>query len=93
MNNLDAEEREILDALDNDQLESIANKDAEIKKHQEYATATFKKDKRINIRISNRDLQALKKRALSEGIPYQTLIASVLHKYVDNRFIDREYAV
>ncbi len=93
MNNLDAEEREILDAFNNDQLESVANKDAEMEKHQRYATATFKKDKRINIRISNRDLQALKKRALSEGIPYQTLIASVLHKYIDNRFVDREYAV
>ena len=47
-------------------------------------------DKRINIRISSRDLQALKKRALAEGIPYQTLVASVLHKYVDDRLVDRE---
>ena len=93
MDKLDAEELEILEAFENDELEPIANKDAEIKKHQEYAAATFKKDKRINIRISNRDLQALKKRAISEGIPYQTLIASVLHKYIDNRFIDREYAI
>ena len=92
MDKLDAEELEVLEAFENDELEPIANKDAEIKKHQEYAATTFKKDKRINIRISNRDLQALKKRALSEGIPYQTLIASVLHKYIDNRFIDRKYA-
>jgi len=65
--------------------------DHDIQKHREYAAATFRKDKRINIRISSRDLQALKKRALSEGIPYQTLIASVLHKYVDDRLVDREY--
>ena len=92
MDKLDAEELEILEAFENDELEPIANKDAEIEKHQEYAATTFKKDKRINIRISNRDLQALKKRALSEGIPYQTLIASVLHKYIDKRCIDRKYA-
>lgn len=91
MKNLDAEEREILEAFEAGELKSIENKDAELKKHQEYAAATFKKDKRINIRISNRDLQALKKRALAEGIPYQTLIASVLHKYVDDRLVDRKY--
>jgi len=91
MTKLDAEEREILEAFETDQLKSIKNKDAEIKKHREYAAATFRKDQRINIRISSRDLQAIKKRALSEGIPYQTLIASVLHKYVDDRLVDREY--
>jgi predicted DNA binding CopG/RHH family protein len=91
MNKLDAEEREILDAFEAGELKSVENKKAELKKHQEYAVATFKKDQRINIRISSRDLQALKKRALSEGIPYQTLIASVLHKYVDNRFAERNY--
>ena len=46
---------------------------------------TFKKDRRINIRISSRDLDALQKKALVEGIPYQTLIASVLHKYAAGR--------
>jgi predicted DNA binding CopG/RHH family protein len=91
MAKLDAEEREILEAFETDQLKPIENKDAELKKHREYAAATFKKDQRINIRISSRDLQAIKKRALSEGIPYQTLIASVLHKYVDDQLVDREY--
>ena len=90
MTKLDAEEREILEAFEADQLKPIANKKSELKKHREYAEATFKKDQRINIRISNRDLQALKKRALAEGIPYQTLVASVLHKYVDDRLVDRE---
>lgn len=82
---LDDEEREILEAFENDELESIANLDAERAKHQQYAAETFKKDKRISIRISSRDLEALRKRALAEGLPYQTLIASVLHKYVDGR--------
>lgn len=90
MAKIDADEREILEAFEADRLKPIANKEAEMQKHREYAAATFKKDQRINIRISSRDLQALKMRALSEGIPYQTLIASVLHKYVDERLVDRE---
>lgn len=85
MTNLDEEEREILEAFEQGKLHSVENLDAELKKHQEYVAATFKKDKRISIRISSRDLTALRKRALREGLPYQTLIASVLHKYVDGR--------
>ena len=54
-----------------------------------YAEATFKKDRRINIRISQKDLDAIQMRALEEGIPYQTLIASVLHKYLSGRLIER----
>ena len=53
-----------------------------MKKHREYAAASFRKDQRVNVRISSRDLDALRKRALSEGIPYQTLIASVLHRFI-----------
>ncbi|MEW6997974.1 CopG family antitoxin [Colwelliaceae bacterium BS250] len=52
------------------------------------ADHTIKKDKRINIRISNRDLTAIQRRASEEGIPYQTLIASILHKYVSGGLVD-----
>ncbi len=58
------------------------------KQIQEAATNTFKKDKRINIRISSRDLDAIQKRALVEGIPYQTLVSSILHKYVSGSLHD-----
>lgn len=60
-------------------------REREIGRYRGYARATFKKDRRINIRISSKDLEALQKRAVIEGIPYQTLIASVLHKYVSGR--------
>jgi hypothetical protein len=50
-----------------------------------YAKATFKKDRRLNIRLSSKDLEAIQKRALAEGLPYQTLIASLLHKYASGR--------
>jgi len=82
---LDKEEKEILDAYEGGKVKSVRGKTATLKKHKVYAEATFRKDKRINIRISNRDLVLLQKRAISEGIPYQTLVASVLHKYVDGQ--------
>ena len=55
------------------------------KRHQLYAEAMFKKDARINIRLPSKDLRGLQKKALAEGIPYQTLVASILHKYVEGR--------
>ena len=50
-----------------------------------YAKATFRKDRRLNIRLSSKDLEAIQKRALEEGLPYQTLISSLLHKYAAGR--------
>ena len=90
MSTLDQEEKEILEAFERGELKSVPNKDAELKRHREYAAATFRKDKRINIRISERDLRALQKRALTEGIPYQTLVSSILHKYVEGRFVEKD---
>ena len=88
MKKLDTEERELLEAFEKGDLKSVGNVKAEIKKHAVYATATFQKDSRINIRMSSKDLRALQKRALVEGLPYQTLISSLLHKYVEGRLID-----
>ena len=53
------------------------------------ASNTFKKDKRINIRISNRDLIAIQSRASEEGVPYQTLVSSVIHKYISGSLKDQ----
>ena len=86
---LDAEEKELLTSYEADEWQSVGNVKAEKQTYSEYATATFKKDKRVNIRISSKDLEALQKRALEEGLPYQTLIASVLHKFVSGRLVDR----
>ncbi len=55
---------------------------------QATAGETFKKDKRINIRISSRDLESLQRRAVEEGIPCQTLVSSILHKYVSGGLHD-----
>lgn len=85
MSELDQEEREILETYESGKVKR-ARDAAEIqKRHQEYAEAIFKKDARINIRLSSKDLRGLQKKALAEGIPYQTLVASILHKYVEGR--------
>jgi predicted DNA binding CopG/RHH family protein len=88
MNELNREEREILEAFEAGKLKPTKGAKALMAKHQAYAAAALRKDARINIRIPSRDLRALQKRALEEGMPYQTLIASILHKYVEGRLKD-----
>ncbi len=85
MNKLDTEEREIREAFEKGKLKRSKKAAETQKQHQEYAEAMFRKDARINIRLSSRDLRGLQKKALAEGIPYQTLIASILHKYLEGR--------
>jgi len=85
MNKLDLEEKEILEAFKSGKVKRSKNASATQRRHKEYAEAMFRKDARINIRLSSKDLRGLQKRALAEGIPYQTLVASILHKYVDGR--------
>lgn len=85
MSRLDKEEQEILDAYDAGALQSASDSQDRKVRHQQYAEAMFKKDARINIRLSAKDLRGLQKKALAEGIPYQTLVASILHKYVEGR--------
>jgi predicted DNA binding CopG/RHH family protein len=87
---LDKDEQAMIDSVEADEWQSTPDLNVEKKRFQSYAEATFKKDRRINIRISNKDLLAIKKRALIEGIPYQTLIASLLHKYVSGRLVEKE---
>jgi predicted DNA binding CopG/RHH family protein len=79
---LDKEEKALLRSINKGEWRSVKNVDKEIKRHMEYARATFRKEKRVNIRISEKDLNAIQSRALEEGIPYQTLMSSVLHKFV-----------
>ena len=84
---LDAYEKEILEAYESGKIKPIANK-AELQRLKAAARATAIKDRRVNIRLSSGDLQDIQAKALEEGLPYQTLIASVLHKYVTGRLIE-----
>lgn len=84
----DDNHRELLEAYEQGQLKSVATKNA-LESLKAAARATAIKDKRINIRLSTSDLRDIQVRALEEGIPYQTLIASILHKYVTGKLTER----
>ena len=84
---LNKEEREILESVEKGEWKSVENLNEVIKQYQEYAKTTFQKDKRISIRISKKDLVNIQKKAIEEGLPYQTLISSVLHKFITGRLM------
>ena len=85
---LEAGEQQLLDDFEQGALNSVATP-ALLDGLRQSARATGQKDQRINIRLSSGDLQAIRTRALQEGIPYQTLICSVLHKYVSGTLQER----
>jgi predicted DNA binding CopG/RHH family protein len=81
----DADEKELRDAVERGEWKSAGGGNRERTRYSRYAKATFRKGRRLNIRLSSKDLEAIQKRALAEGLPYQTLIASLLHKYATGR--------
>ena len=87
---LDEEEKDMEEALNRGEWRSVRNVKEEIGKHQQYARNTLLKDKRVNIRISSGDLEALQTKAVEEGLPYQTFIASVLHKFAAGRSLVKQ---
>ncbi len=92
MSKLDAYELEVLKAFEKGKLKSVATK-SELDTLRAAARATAIKDRRVNIRLSSIDLSDIQVKAMEEGVPYQTLIASVLHKYVTGRLSDRSQRV
>jgi predicted DNA binding CopG/RHH family protein len=85
---IDDYELEVLSAYEKGKLKSVASR-GELAKFKAAARATAVKDRRVNIRLSSGDLSDIQVRALEEGVPYQTLIASVLHKYVTGRLAEQ----
>lgn len=85
MSKLDKEVQKILDAFDAGEYQRAPDFKERRVRPQQYAEGTFKKDARINIRLSSKDVRGLQKKALAEGIPYRTLVASILHKYAEGR--------
>ena len=78
---LDQEEELLLDSFEADEWQTVKNIHQEKEIALEAASNYLQKDVRINIRISSSDLKRIKQKAAYEGLPYQTLIASILHKY------------
>lgn len=87
-NKLDKEEQDILNSFERGEWESVPEFQKRKSELKGYARTTLRKDKRVNIRISERDLRELQRRAVQEGLPYQTFISSILHKYVNGRLLE-----
>ena len=88
MDKLDKYEKEILESFEKDEWISIENLEQKKEEYAQYAKNTFLKNKRINIRLSEKDFIDIKTKSLEEGVPYQTLISSIIHKYVSGRLVD-----
>jgi predicted DNA binding CopG/RHH family protein len=86
---LDKEEKDLLDSYERGEWKSVKNLKEEIEKHRGYARQTLRKDKRVNIKISSMVLDELQIRAVEDGMPYQTLISSILHRFVTGRLIEK----
>jgi len=86
---LTKEEKDLLNSVERGEWRRIPDFEKETKRYQESARATFRKDKRVNIRMTERDLVRIQKKAIGEGLPYQTLISSILHKYINDRFVEK----
>ncbi len=83
---LNKEEKDLVKTFENDEWTPSRRLGKEREKFSKYAKATLKKDKRINIRISERDLTELQRQAIHEGLPYQTFISSILHKFINGSY-------
>ncbi|MBV9390019.1 MAG: hypothetical protein JOZ78_26650 [Chroococcidiopsidaceae cyanobacterium CP_BM_ER_R8_30] len=88
MSELDEEEKDFLESFERGEWEPVSDR-GRLQQLQRYAKATLAKDKRITLRLSSVDLDAIQARAIEEGIPYQTFISSILHKYVTGRLTER----
>ena len=87
--NLDREEIEILEQYERGEFRSVPNMEQAIQWAREAARNTFKKTKRVNLRVTERDFNLAHARAREEGIPYQTLLSSVIHKYLRGRLVEK----
>ncbi len=87
---LDKEEQAILTSVEAGEWLPVDDLEARKKEYREIARATFRKDSRVNIRLPKRDVTAIQVKAMEEGIPYQTMMASILHKYVTGRLVEKQ---
>ena len=88
-NPIDKEERELMESFEHDEWHPVKNIKQEKEKAMAAARNTLKKDKRINLRLTQKDYHQIQIKAIEEGIPYQTLISSVIHKYLNGSLAPR----
>jgi predicted DNA binding CopG/RHH family protein len=85
---LTKEEKEILDSFEKGEWVPVADLSKRRKELAEFARNTLRKDKRLNIRISERDLIELQRKAVKEGLPYQTYVSSIIHKFINGTLVE-----
>ncbi len=81
-------EKELLSSFENGEWQPVKTQKKDNERYREWASDALRKNRRVNIRISAMDLEGLQAKAAQEGLPYQTLMASILHKYVSGRLIE-----
>ena len=86
---MNAEEREILEKFERGDLTGIPDAEEEMETARQAARSTFNKSRRVNLRVTERDFNRAHARAREEGIPYQTLLSSVIHKYLSGRLTEK----
>lgn len=86
---LDKEEKKFIDSVEKGEWRSISELQKEIEQSKKIAKKTLRKDQRMNIRISKKDLDSLKVKAIEEGIPYQTLVSRLIHKYLSGTLLEK----
>jgi predicted DNA binding CopG/RHH family protein len=86
---LDREEKDILKAYESGQMKPSETSRKELEAIKAAASSTFKKDKRVSIRLYDHDFQGIQKKALQMGVPYQTLISGIIHRYIEGDLISK----
>lgn len=84
----EVEEKEILESYERGEWQSIATMEEELKHYQAYAAATIQKNRLVTIDLPTEDLAEIQQKAREKGIPYQTLIANIVHEFVTGRLVE-----
>ncbi len=86
---INKEEKDLMESIERDEWQPVKNIEQEKRKTIAAARNTLKKDKRINLRLTQKDYHQIQVKAIEEGIPYQTLISSIVHKYLNGSLVSR----
>jgi predicted DNA binding CopG/RHH family protein len=87
---LNKEEKAILDAYDKGKMKTSKPSKKEKEKIKSMAENTFRKDRRVTIRLYDHDLKGIQKKAMEKGMPYQTLISAMIHQYVEGDLVENK---
>lgn len=83
------DEKKLLDSVEQGEWQQISDSPRQATRYRDSARASLRKDKRVNIRMTERDLVRIQKNAMREGLPYQTYISSILHKFINGRLLEK----